>query len=61
MNDKYQTRCVSRELTVRMEERLLHFMRWLEKQKGISLYSMQERDFQTKADIEKFIIEYVEG
>lgn len=59
--EKYQTRCVSRELAVRMEERLVHFVQWLHRQKHVVHYSLQDNDFQTMKEIEKLIIEYVEG
>lgn len=58
---KYQSRCVSRELAVRLEERLVHFMWWLHTQKNVVPYSLQDNEFHNKKEIEKLIIEYVEG
>jgi hypothetical protein len=60
-NGKYQSRCVSRELAVRLEERLVHFMTWLQTQKNVVPYSLQDNEFHNKKEIEKLIIEYVEG
>jgi hypothetical protein len=60
-SSKYQSRCVTSELAVRMEERLLHFMMWLQRQKKVVPYSLGDNEFQGQDDIEKLIIEYVEG
>jgi len=57
---------VSSEVVVRLEERLLHFMLWLSKRRNVILTDAKTGDHiclccSKREEIDKLIIEYVEG
>ena len=52
---------VASELTVRLEERLLHFVHWMKRQQKVVLFSSETVQFMNDEQIEKLIVDYVEG
>lgn len=58
---RHDNRSVASETIVMLEERLLHFMKWIEQKNEIELLSRKTAKFLNHNEIEKLIIDYVEG